>query len=88
MDPSDAVLRHRAVQIASHLPSDPVSARAVLEYAMEIVDKFFAPGMPTGAKKQTYPTLVAASFNFRSSATESPSVTPYQSQSVDKPSTD
>lgn len=88
MEISDALLRHRAVQIASNLPSDPICAKVVLEYALEIVEKFFAPEMPAGAKRPAYPTLVPTSLNFRSSATESPSETPYQSQSVDKPSTD
>jgi hypothetical protein len=34
--------RRIALQIASQLPDDPDDARAVLNHAMEIVDKFFA----------------------------------------------
>lgn len=84
---SDASLRHRAVQIASQLPSDPSDAARVLKYVQEIVDNFIRPGKPTGAKIVSYPALVPISPNLRASASGSPSETPNQSQSVVKPST-
>lgn len=84
---SDASLRHRAVQLASQLPSDPTQADLVLKYVREIVDGFIRPGMAAGALKPRYPTLVPISPNLRASASGSPEASPNQSQSVVKPST-
>lgn len=84
---SDASLRHRAVQIVAELPSDPASAELVLFYAQQIVDNFLRPTMPRDAKRRAYPALASVSPNFLSSATDRPSGTPYQSQSVVKPGT-
>ena len=84
---SDASLRHRAVQIVAELPSDPASAELVLFYARQIVDNFLRPRMTMDAKKRGHPALALVSPNFLSSATDRPSGTPYQSQSVVKPGT-
>lgn len=84
---SDATLRHRAVQIAAELPSDPDAAFQVLKYAREVVESFFRPRIAVGAEILTYPALVSTSSSERASATDSPSGTPYQSQSVLKPGT-
>lgn len=84
---SDATLRHRAVQIAAELPSDPDTACQVLKYVQEIVDNFCRPRIAVGAEILSYPTLVSNSPRERASATDSPSVTPYQSHSVLKPGT-
>ena len=84
---SDASLRHRAVQIAAELPSDPELACQVLKYAQEVVDNFMRPRMPQDAKILAHPALVAASPKSRSLAPESPSAAPYQSQSVVIPGT-
>lgn len=84
---SDATLRHRAVQIAAELPSDPDAACKVLKYARELVDNFMRPERPAGASMLDYPALVSTSSNKRASATDNPPSTPYQSQSVVRPGT-
>ena len=84
---SDASLRHRAVQIAAELPSDPELACRVLKYAQEVVDNFLRPRLPPDAKILVHPALAASSPNFLASATDSPSASPYQSQSVVIPGT-
>ena len=42
----DLMLKQEAVRLVAHLPDDPEKARAILGYAMELMDDFYKAGKP------------------------------------------